>query len=89
MLLVLFGFGVPLCVAAVGPGPGLVPETMDKALQLGALWGPESPADPLFRPVFDGDSALLACVQGSFLFGAAPLSDWICPLQQVRLVLSL
>lgn len=37
-LLVLFGFEVPLCVVAAGPDPGLAPETMDKPLQLGALW---------------------------------------------------
>lgn len=63
-----------LCVAAAEPGPCLTPETMDKPLQLGALWWPERPVGPVFITVFERGSELLACVNGSFLFGTAPLS---------------
>lgn len=61
-------------MAVAGPGPCLTPDTMDKPLQLGALWWPERPVDPVFITVFERGSELLVCVKGSFLFGTAPLS---------------
>ena len=62
-------------MAVVGPGPCLIPETMDKPLQLGALWWPERPVDPVFIIAFERGSELLGCVKGSFLLGTAPLSS--------------